>query len=215
MRIKMDRKFIAMTVVLVLVGTALAFAVVFTVGGENGRTEDIWLVRNTQSGSDTSPKIVTENDTSPHPVVTVDFSNASKTTIKLKIVAHNQSAILLSSGGKIEIIETTGDNPDSETGALTAEQRKLAEKIALADARVRDIIGAGMYNVAIEPLDTFRAKDPEGIPMNGTLASVIFTTVNSTTTLNEATFFVHVDLVEEKVIRISPLFPRDQMPSTT
>jgi len=51
--------------------------------------------------------------------------------------------------------------------------------------------------------------------MNGTRASVIFTTVNSSTTLNEATFFVHVDLEQENVIRVSPLFPQDPISATT
>jgi len=211
----MDRKFIAVTGVLVLVGIALAFAFVFTVGGENGRTEDLWLVRNTQSGSETISEIVTENATSPRPVVTVDFSNTSKTTVKLKIIAHNQSAIMLSSGGKIEIMEITGDNPDTGTGTLTMEQETLAEKIALADTRVRNILGTSMYNADVQLLDSFTVKNSRDDITNGTRVSVTFTTVNSTTTLDEAMFFVHVDLVQENVIRISPRFPYDPISAIT
>lgn len=211
----MDRKFIAVTGVLVLVGIALAFAFVFTVGGENGRTEDIWLVQNTQSGSEMIPEIVTENAASPRSIVTVDFSNASKTTVKLKIIAHNQSAIMLSSGGKIEIMEITGDNPDTRTGTLTMEQGTLAEKIALADTRVRNIIGTSMYNAEVQPLDSFTVKNSRDGITNGTRASVLFTTVNSTTTQDEATFFVHVDLAQENVIRVSPLYSQNQIPAIT
>ncbi len=211
----MDRKFITVMVVLVLLGIALAFAVVFTVGGENGRTEDIWLVRDTQSGSGTIPEIATGNAPSPRPVVTVDFSNASKTTVKLTIRAHNQSAIMVSSGGKTEIMEITGDNPDTGTGTLRMVQGKLAEKIALADTRVRNIIGTSMYNAEIQPLDSFTEKNSRDGIMNGTRASVTFTTVNSTTARDEATFFVHVDLVQENVIRVSPLYPQDQIPAIT
>lgn len=206
MRIQMDRRFIAVVGVLVLAGLALAFAFAFIVGGESGRTEDIWLVQNTQFGSETIPKIVTENDTSPRPVVTVDFSNASKTTIKVKMIAHNQSAIMISTGGKPGIVEIE-NNPDTEPGTFTGEQRKLAEKIALADASVQAIVGAGMYTVDIQPLDRIRVKDSEEVTPNGTGASVSFTIVNTTTAENETTFFVHVDLDKEKVIRVSPQFP--------
>jgi len=202
----MDRTFIAVTGVLVLVGMTLAFAFVVIPGGERGVTEDIWLVQDPQSGSDTISKIVAENAASPRPVVTADFSNASKTTIKLKIIAHNQSAIMLSSGEKIEIMEITGDNPDTRTGSLTPEQKNQAEKIALADPGVQNILGAAMYNADIQPLDTFTVKDSQEILTNGARASIVFTTINATTTLDESIFFVHVDLVEEKVIRISPMF---------
>jgi hypothetical protein len=211
----MDRQFIAVTGVLVLLGIALAFAFVFTVGGENRRTEDIWLVRDTQSGSGTIPEIATENAVSPRPVVTVDFSNASKTTVKLTIIAHNQSAIMLSSGGKIEIMEITGDNPDTGTGTLRMVLGKIAEKIALADTRVRKIIGTSMYSAEVQPLDMFPVKDSGDDITNGTRASVTFTMVNSTTARDEATFFVHVDLAQENVIRVSPLFPENQIPAIT
>jgi len=209
----MDQRFIAIMGVLILGGLCLAFAFAFIAGGDTGRTEGIWLVQNTQSGSDAAPTIVTENGTSPQPRVTVDFSNASKKTIAVKTIAHNQSAILISFDGKTEIIDITGNNP--ETKVLSAEQRKLAEKIALADARVRDIIRASMYNVDIQPLARITRTDSAEIPANGMAASVTITIVNTTTARNETTFFVHVDLVNEKVIRISPLFPYTQTTAVT
>jgi hypothetical protein len=204
----MDRQFIAVMGLLILVGMALAFVVAFTVGGENGRTEDIWLVQNIQSGSDPIPKTVTENNVSSWHAVTTNFSNASKTTLEVKTLAHNQSAILLSFGGRIGIMEITGDNHETGATTLTTEQKKLAEKIALADPEVRNILGAALYNTDIQPLDSITVKDSRDVLTNGTRASVLFTTINSTTTLDEAMFFVHVDLVQENVIRISPLFPQ-------
>jgi hypothetical protein len=227
----MDRRIIAVMGMLVLVGLALAFAVAFIVGGENGRAEDIWLVRDAQStqapshpseqGQDTILKTTPENETSPRPIVTTNWSNGSKVRT-LKIIANNQSAILISPespGGKpgmMYLLDIDNRNdPETITGALTAEQRRLAEKIALADARVRDIIGAGMYNADMQPLNLIRAKDSENVSMNGTYASVAFTIVNTTTAKNETTFFVHVDLDKEKVIRVSPPFPQDRVTTGT
>jgi len=213
----MDRRFISVTGVLVLVGLTLAFAFAFFVGGESGRTEDIWLVQNTQltkipippseNGSVTIPKTVTGNETSPRPFVTTDTSTVSKTT--LKTIAYNQSAVLVSSpNGKLGLVQIIDrNNSEIKTGALTMEQRNLAEEIALADARVQNIIGAKMYNVDIQPLDRIQLKNSEEISANGAGVSVVFTTVNTTTSLNETTFFVHVDLDKEKVIRVSPPFP--------
>jgi len=213
----MDRRFISVTGVLVLMGLALAFAFAFFVGGESGRTEDIWLVQNTQltkipippseNGSVTIPKTVTGNETSPRPFVTTDTSTVSKTT--LKTIAYNQSAVLVSSpNGKLGLVQIIDrNNSEIKTGALTMEQRNLAEEIALADARVQNIIGAKMYKINIQPLDRIQVKNSEEISANGTGVSVVFTTVNTTTTLNETTFFVHVDLDKEKVIRVSPPFP--------
>ena len=213
----MDRRFISVTGVLVLVGLTLAFAFAFFVGGESGRTEDIWLVQNTQltkipippseNGSVTIPKTVTGNETSPRPFVTTDTSTVSKTT--LKTIAYNQSAVLVSSpNGKLGLVQIIDrNNSEIKTGALTMEQRNLAEEIALADARVQNIIGAKMYNVDIQPLDRIQLKNSEEISANGTGVSIVFTTVNTTTVKNETTFFVHVDLDKEKVIRVSPPFP--------
>lgn len=217
MRIQMDRRLIAVMGLLVLAGLALAFAFVILVGDGNGRTEDIWLVQNTQSpeisgplseyGSETIRKTVTDNKTSPKPFATTAVSNVSKIT--LKTIAHNQSAVLvLSPSGKIGLLQILNwNNSELKTGALTLEQRNLAEEIALADTKVRNIIGAGMYNIDIQPLDYIRVKNSEEIPPNGNAASVVFTTFNATTTLNERTFFVHIDLVNKKVIRVSPMFP--------
>jgi hypothetical protein len=221
----MDRRFIAVMGVLVLVALALAFAVAFIVGGENGRTHDIWLVRDAQSTQapghpsekelDTVPKTAPENETSPRSIVTTNWSNASVRT--LKIIAYNQSSILISSpSGKRGLLQIMDWNTsETKTRALTAEQRKLAENIALADARVQDIIGAGMYNVDIQPLDHIRVKNSEEISANGTGISIVFTTVNTTTALNETTFFVHVDLDKEKVIRVSPPFPCERVTTGT
>ncbi|MFA7694786.1 MAG: hypothetical protein WCX63_04550 [Methanoregula sp.] len=216
----MDRRFIAVTGVLILAGLALAFAVAFIIGGESGRTEDIWLVRDTQSTQapgqpsekelDTVATTAPENETLPRPVVTTDWSNVSVRT--LKILAHNQSAMLISpvspdrKPGMMYLVGGLND-PETKTGALTPEQRKLAEKIALADTKVQAIVGAGMYNVDIQPLDRIQVKNSEEIPANGTGVSIVFTTVNTTTALNETVFFVHVDLDKEEVIRVSPLFP--------
>jgi len=221
----MDRRFIAVVGVLVLAGLVLAFAFAFIVGGENGRTEDIWLVQNpplskttdlpSGNGSD-SPQTVMKTSTTPRPVVTTDFSNASKTTIEVKTLAHNQSAIMiLFVGGKTEIIDITGDNPEAEEKIFSTEQRKQAEKIALADARVQNIIGAGMYNIDIQPLDRIQVKNSEEISANGTGVSIVFTTVNTTTVKNETTFFVHIDLNKEKVIRVSPPFPQERVTTGT
>jgi len=214
MRVKMDRRFIAVTGILILTGVALAFAFVFIVSGENGKTEDIWLVPNPlesknsdlsdSSGPDSlQPGI--KNDTTPRPAVTNDWSNVTKIT--LKILAYNQSAmLLLSPDGKRGFIQLN-NTPETETGTLTTEQRYQAEKIALADARVRDIIGAGMYTEEIQPLDMIRAKDFGKNSTNGTYVSLAFTMVNTTTAKNETTFFVHVDLDNSNVVRVSPAFP--------
>jgi len=221
----MDRKFIAVTGVLILAGVALAFAFVFIVSGENGRAEDIWLVPNPpvskasdqSSGTGSQPlQPVVKNDTTPWPVVTNDFSNASKTTIKLTTVAYNESAIMVSSsGGKRVILSIDHEYSDQDPTTLSPEQRNLAEKIALADARVQDIIGAGMYTEDIQPLDTIRVKDSEDVSANGTYASIAFTLVNTTTAKNETAFFVHVDLDNNKVVRVSPTFPQERVTTGT
>jgi len=215
----MEQKFITVAGVLVLAGLALAFAIAFLVDGVSGRTEDIWVVQNTrlthasipssENGSEISPKTTTENETSLRPVVTNNWSNVSKTSIKLKTIAHNQSAILISSPGEEQgmLLLINRNELETITGALTMEQRELAEKIALMDARVRDIIGAGVYNTDIQPLDRIQVKNSEEISANGTCVSIVFTTVNTTTCLNETTFFVHIDLDKENVIRVSPPFP--------
>ncbi|MCK9631466.1 MAG: hypothetical protein M0R30_07455 [Methanoregula sp.] len=215
----MEQKFIAVTGVLILTGLIFAFAIAFLVDGVSGRTEDLWLVQNTQlthasdppseNGSEIIPKTTTENETYPRPVVSNNWSNASRTSIKLKTVAYNQSAALVSSpGGKLGMLLLIDRNdPETITGALTAEQRKQAEKIALADARVQDIIGAGMYNVDIQPLNRIQVKNSEEIPLRGTGVSIVFTTVNTTTARNETTFIVHVDLDKENVVRVSPPIP--------
>jgi hypothetical protein len=225
MRVKMDRKFIAVTGVLILAGVALAFAFVFIVSGENGRAEDIWLVPNSpvsetsdlSSGTGSQPlQPVVKNDTTPLPVVATNWSNVSVRT--LKILAYNQSAMLLSPsspGGKPGMMYIDRNNSETKTGALTTEQRNLAEKIALADARVRDIIGAGMYTEDIQPLDTIRVKDSEDVSANGTYASIAFTLVNTTTAKNETAFFVHVDLDNNKVVRVSPTFPQERVTTDT
>jgi hypothetical protein len=219
MRIQMDRRVIAVMGLLVLEGLSLSFAFTIIICEDNGRTEDIWLVQNTQSpeisgplseyGSETSPKAVTDNETSHKPFETPGVSNVSKIT--LKTIAHNQSTVLvLSPSGKTGLLQILNwNNSESKTGALTVEQRNLAEEIALADARVRNIIGTGMYNIGIQPLNNIQVKNSEEIPPNGNAASIVFTTFNTTTTLNETTFFVHVDLANKKVIRVSPLFPPD------
>lgn len=210
----MDRRFLAVTGLLILAGLALAFAFVFIVSGENGRTEDIWLVPNPleSKNADQIPKTgsdlvqsVAKTTTTPRPAVTNDWSNVSKIT--LKILAYNQSAmLLLSPDGKRGFIQLN-NTPETETGVLTTEQRKLAEKIALADVRVRDILGAGMYTEEIQPLDMIRAKDFGENTTNGTFVSIAFTMVNTTTAKNETTFFVHVDLGNSNVVRVSPVFP--------
>ncbi|MDD5142186.1 hypothetical protein [Methanoregula sp.] len=215
----MDRRIIAMMGMLVLAGLALAFAVAFIAGGENGRAEDIWLIRNTQSaqapghpsekGLDSVLKTMPENETPPRPVVTTNWSNASKTTIKLETIAHNQSAtLILYPDGKLgRLLLIDRNNPETKTGTLTPEQRNLAEDIALADARVREIIGAGMYTINIQSFDCIQVKNSEEIPLRGTGVSIVFTTVNTTTARNETTFIVHVDLDKENVVRVSPPIP--------
>ncbi len=224
MRVKMDRRFIAVTGVLILTGVALACVFVFITSGENGRTEDIWLVPNTpvSKTSDQSTSLGPDslqpgikNETTPRPVVTNNWSNASVRT--LKILAYNQSAMLLSSavpGGKLGLLQII-NTPEPETGTLTLEQRKQAEKIALADTRVRDILGDGMYTEEIQPLDMIRAKDAGENSTNGTYISVAFTMVNTTTAKNETTFFVHVDLGNSNVVRVSPVFPFEQVTPDT
>jgi len=213
----MDRRFLAVTGLLILAGLALAFAFVFIVSGENGRAEDIWLVPNPLESktSDQIPKTgsdlvsaVAKNVTTPEPAVTNDFSNVSKTTIKFTTVAYNESAIMVSSPeGKKAVLSIDRRYSDQEPTLLSTEQRKQAEKIALADARVRDIIGAGMYTEEIQPLDMIRAKDFGENTTNGTFVSIAFTMVNTTTAKNETTFFVHVDLGNSNVVRVSPVFP--------
>ena len=146
----------------------------------------------------------TGNETVTWPAGTTNFSNVSGIT--LKVLAYNQSmALLLAPGGKqVRILLINSNNPG--TRDLTAEQRRLAEQIALANSRVQDILGAGMYTEDIQPLDSIQVNEPEASATNGTYASIAFTIVNTTTAENETTFFVHVDLDNGRVIRISPLF---------
>jgi hypothetical protein len=222
MRIIMDRRFIAVMGILVLAGLGLALT--SAVGnGEAVKNMDIWQVQgphviemsgsSSGNGSEIIPEMVVENTTYPQPVETTDFSNASKKTSK--ILARNQSGLLIQLDGKPTPGIISLDNPEAVNEKLTTSQKQLAEKIALADTRVQDIIGARMYNADIRPLNIFTVNDSKDVIMNGTRASVIFTTVNSSTTLNEATFFVHVDLEQENVIRVSPLFPQDPISATT
>lgn len=218
MRIQMDKTNIAVMGLLILIGLGLAVTVVFIVGEETGRTEDLWIVQDplavstSSSAPETGTKIISGtipgNDTSPQPVETTDSTNTSVRTGKM--IASNQSALLVSlPSGKLGFLYIENrNNPETKTGVLTTEQRTRAEKIALADARVRDIIGAGMYTEEIQPLDIIQTKDSGDVSMsiNGTYVSVAFTIINTTTAKNETAFFVHVDLDNNKVVRVSPLF---------
>ena len=98
---------------------------------------------------------------------------------------------------------------NSQTEELSAEQIKLAEKIALSDTRVQNILGAGMYSADVHVLDSIHVENFEELSRNGTDVSVIFNIINTTTAENESAFFVHVDLDNGRVIRISPLFPQN------
>ncbi|MFA5331767.1 MAG: hypothetical protein WC342_05265 [Methanoregula sp.] len=217
----MDKKNIAVMGLLILIGLGLALTVVFIVGGETGRTEDLWLVQDPlaastpgsvlENGTNIISGTVPGNDTSPQPVETTDFTNASVRTGKM--IAYNQSAVLVSfPSGKLGLLEIA-DNEDvpEEAKIFSTEQRKQAEKIALSDARVQDIIGAGMYTEDIQLLDTIRVNDSRGSFTKGTYASITFTMVNTTTAKNETAFFVHVDLDNNKVIRVSPPFPQERV----
>lgn len=210
---------------LILIGLGLALPAVFIIDGKTGRTEDLWFVQNPlavstsgsapEKGTNLISGTVPGNDTSPLPVETTNFSNDFSVRTA-KMLAYNQSAVLLSfPGGKLGFLEITDNDVEFKAKILSAEQKKLAEKIALADARVRDIIRASMYNVDIQPLARITRTDSAEIPANGMAASVTITIVNTTTARNETTFFVHVDLVNEKVIRISPLFPYTQTTAVT
>ena len=213
-RILMDQRFIAVIGVLVLTGLALAFAVAFLVGGDSGRTEDIWLVQNppltktaplpSGNGSETLLNSPAGNNTSLHPAGTANSSNVSKLTGK--IIGQNQSAFLLSIDGKPGPATITLDNPGTGPETLTAEQKDLAEQVALADLRVQDLLGTSMYTVDIQPLRSVAVEGTGGATKGETGASVAFTTINTTTAKNEMTFFVHVDLGTGKVAGISPEF---------
>ncbi len=212
----MDKKNIAVLGLLILIGLGLAVTVVFIVGEETARSEDLWFVQEPlvagipgsapENGQKLISGTVPGDDTLPQPVETTDFTNASVRTGKL--IAYNQSTILVSlPGGKLGFLEITDNDAEFEAKILSTEQRKQAEKIALADARVRDILGAGMYTEEIQPLDMIGTKDSGENSTNGTYASVAFTMVNTTTAKNETTFFVHVDLGNGNVVRVSPAFP--------
>jgi len=199
---------------MVLIGLALAFAVIFVTDGNFGRTEDVWLIHNpmatnlsglpheTGLGSNLKTESV---DSTSHLSETTDSSTTNKTTGE--VLAQNQSALLLSFG------ETSGtaivELENSQTEQLSAEQIKLAEIIALSDTRVQNILGAGMYSADVHVLDNIHVENFEELPRNGTDVSVIFTIINTTTAENESAFFVHVDLDNGRVIRISPLFPQN------
>ena len=219
----MNRRFVAIMGVLVLAGLVLAFTSAIFGDDRMEKHEDIWLVQSPilmeiyghspEVGLEKIPEIVTGNSLSPSPVETTNFSNASKKTTR--IIARNQSVILIPRDGKPARGIITLDTPKTEPKTLTTEQKKLAEKIALTDTGVRNSIGTSVYNAEVQPLDSFTVKDSRDGITNGTRASVLFTTVNSTTALDEATFFVHVDLVKENVIRVSPLFLQNRIPAIT
>jgi len=205
------RNFVLMGL-LVLMGLALAFAVIFVPDG-NGRTEDVWLIHNPmatnasvlphETGLGSIPK-TDSVDSISHLTEMTDPSTANKTTGK--VLAQNQSALLLSFG------ESSGtaivELENSQTEQLSAEQIKLAEKIALSDTRVQNILGACMYSMDVHVLDYIHVENFDGFPQNGTDVSVIFTIINTTTAENESAFFVHIDLDNGRVIRISPMFPQ-------
>lgn len=219
----MDRRFVAVMGILVLAGLGLAFTSVIIGDGRMEKHEDIWLVRNPQPGKITDPyqesgivkkpENVTENSLSSFPVETTNFSNVNKKTAR--VIARNQSIILIQLDGKPAPGIMTLENPETGQKTLTTEQKKLAEKIALADSRVRNIVGTSIYITEIQPLDTISMTGPGNNIPNQTRASVLFTTVNSTTALDESTFFVHVDLAHENVIRVSPMFPHSPIPANT